>query len=101
MNKILCAAWMTGLLSCNNSKTAVDFTVDGTLKNTDAKIVYLQVSPANATPVIVDSSQVDKNGAFRLTANGKEESIYSLRSGESPYPFAVLINDSKKNNGTR
>ena len=96
MNKILCAAWMTGLLSCNNSKTAADFTVDGTLKNTDAKIVYLQVSPANATPVIVDSSQVDKNGAFRLTANGKEESIYSLRSGESPYPFAVLINDSKK-----
>ena len=96
MNKILCDAWMTGLLSCNNSKTAADFTVDGTLKNTDAKIVYLQVSPANATPVIVDSSQVDKNGAFRLTANGKEESIYSLRSGESPYPFAVLINDSKK-----
>ena len=59
-------------------------------------MVYLQESPAGTAPAIIDSSALEKDGSFKLTGTGREESLYSLRSGESQFPFAVLINDSKK-----
>jgi peroxiredoxin len=96
MNKILCTALIIGLFSCNAKKEGNSFIVDGAIKNSNAKMVYLQESPANSAPVIIDSSQLAKDGSFQLTGNGKEESIYSLRSNESEYPFVILINDSKK-----
>jgi peroxiredoxin len=59
-------------------------------------MVYLQESAAGTAPVIIDSSELAKDGSFTLNGSGKEEEIYSLRSNESQYPFAILINDSKK-----
>ena len=96
MNKVLCVALILGAVSCSNEKESNSFTVNGTVKNSTAKMVYLQESPAGAAPIIIDSSALDKNGSFELTGTGKEESIYSLRPDESQYPFAVLINDAKK-----
>ncbi len=89
--------WM-GLIvfaSCNN-KTAEGFTVEGKLTNAKAKMVYLQESPANAAPVIVDSATINADGSFTLKAPGTKESLYGLRAADSPYPFALLINDAKK-----
>jgi peroxiredoxin len=96
MNKIFYATLIVGFFSCSDKKEGNSFVVDGTVKNSNAKMIYLQESPASSAPVIIDSSQVAKDGAFELTGTGKEESIYSLRSNESEYPFAVLVNDSKK-----
>lgn len=96
MNKVLYAAIFITAASCANQKEGNSFTVEGTLKSSPAKMVYLQESPANAAPVVVDSSAVNKDGSFKLTGMGKEESIYSVRSSESQFPFALLINDSKK-----
>jgi peroxiredoxin len=96
MNKVLFVALIVGVVSCNDKKESDSFTVDGTVKNSNTKMVYLQESPAGSAPVIIDSSALEKDGSFKLTATGKEESIYSLRSNESQFPFAVLINDSKK-----
>jgi len=84
------------LVSCNNQKQQNSFMVDGKIRNSNAKMVYLQESPAGAAPVIVDSSEINKDGSFELAGSTKEEAIYSLRSNESVYPFALLINDSKK-----
>jgi len=96
MNKILCTALIVGLVSCNSKKEENSFVVDGAIKNSTAKMVYLQESAAGTAPVIIDSSELAKDGSFTLNGSGKEEEIYSLRSNESQYPFAILINDSKK-----
>jgi peroxiredoxin len=96
MNKVLVSIVFIGMLSCNNKNDENSFTVDGAVKNSTAKMIYLQESPAGSAPVIIDSSQLQKDGSFKLSGSGKEESIYSLRVNENPYPFAVLINDAKK-----
>src|SRR3569833_3539860 len=96
MNKILCTALIVGLVSCNSKKEENSFVVDGAINNSTAKMVYLQESAAGTAPVIIDSSELAKDGSFTLNGSGKEEEIYSLRSNESQYPFAILINDSKK-----
>ncbi|MES2882366.1 MAG: DUF4369 domain-containing protein, partial [Bacteroidota bacterium] len=83
------------LAGCNN-KAADGFTVEGKVTNAKAKMVYLQESPANAAPVIVDSAEIKADGNFTLTTTGTKESLYGLRAADSPYPFALLINDSKK-----
>ncbi|MGN6399913.1 MAG: redoxin domain-containing protein [Flavisolibacter sp.] len=96
MNKILCTAIIMALVSCNSKKDENSFVVDGAIKNSNAKMVYLQESAAGSNPVIIDSSELAKDGSFTLNGSGKEEEIYTLRSNESQYPFAILINDSKK-----
>ncbi len=96
MNKFFYVALVLGLASCSDHKEDNAFSVDGTVKNSNAQLVYLQESPAGSAPVIVDSATLEKDGSFKLNGMGKEESIYSLRSADNPYPFAVIINDSKK-----
>ena len=96
MNRFFCIALIAFLFSCNSKKEGNSFVVNGSIKNSNAKMVYLQESPAGSAPVIIDSSDLAKDGSFELTGTGKEESIYSLRSNESEYPFVILINDSKK-----
>jgi peroxiredoxin len=96
MKKFLFGAMIIGLVSCD-SKTESPFTVQGTLRNTNAKIIYLEQNRANSErPTVVDSSQVGADGSYSLKAVSNEENLYSLRAGEGMYPFAILINDSKK-----
>lgn len=94
MNKCIYAIALVGLVSCK-SKTGAGFTVDGTIKNSNAGMVFLEEDQNNSNPVIVDSAKVDKDGSFSLKTNGKEEMLYTLRLGKSPFPFALLVNDSK------
>lgn len=82
--------------SCDTKKEGNTFQVEGKVKNTSASMVYLQESPAGSQPIIIDSARVGKDGSFQLQGTGKEESIYSLRAQTDAYPFAVVINDSKK-----
>ncbi|HEX2606413.1 MAG TPA: TlpA disulfide reductase family protein [Flavisolibacter sp.] len=84
-----------GIYSCT-SKTDSSFTVEGRLKNSPSKMVYLEENPSNTAPVIVDSFALKPDGKFELKGKGSEESLYTLRSDQSQFPFALLINDSKK-----
>lgn len=90
---VFAAALLLG--ACSDRKSNAIFAVEGKLSNANDKMVYLMESPPNAAPVIVDSALLDKNGSFSLTTPTKEESLYSLRLQQSPYPFALLINDSR------
>jgi len=96
MRKFFFAVLALGAISCT-SKSGTSFTVEGTIKNTNAQMVYLEQNlPNQQRPLIVDSSKIGSDGKFRLTTTTKEEGIYSLRAGHAELPFAVLINDSKK-----
>jgi peroxiredoxin len=96
MKELFFVLLVAGFVSCN-SKSGNSFTVEGTIKNQNAKIIYLEQNLANRErPLILDSAQIGNDGKFMLTATTKEEGIFSLRAGHAPLPFAVLINDSKK-----
>jgi len=96
MNKTLAfLLLLLGLVACSEQKEEKTFTVDGSLKNTSAKNVYLELA-SSGQPVIVDSSKIGSDGTFSISAAANEEGLYTLRVDNSPYPFASLINDSKK-----
>ena len=96
MIRIFIAACILLLVSCNGKETG-SFTVQGTVKNSSAKLIYLEQNIANRErPLIVDSATLEANGNFELGVEADEEGLYSLRTDQSPYPFAVIINDSKK-----
>ena len=95
MNKLFYATLLLACISCNDEQQE-SFTVEGTIKNNSASIVYLQENPVEAQPVIVDSSKVEADGSFKLNAVVKGEGLYSLRANDDMYPFALLINDVDK-----
>jgi peroxiredoxin len=96
MSRIFFLLLIGAFASCN-SKSGNTFTVEGVVKNTGEKTIYLEQNLANQErPLIVDSAQIADNGNFKLSTTTKEEGIYSLRAGHAQLPFAVLINDSKK-----
>jgi len=96
MRNVFYALLILAVASCT-SKSGTSFTVEGTIKNSNVQMVYLEQNLANSErPLIVDSSKVDKDGQFKLTTTTKEEGLYSLRAGNAELPFAVLVNDSKK-----
>jgi peroxiredoxin len=96
MNRFLFVLLIFGFVSCT-SKSGNSFTVEGTVKNTNASMIYLEQNLANQErPLIIDSSKIGSDGKFKLTTTTKEEGIFSLRTGHAELPFAVLINDSKK-----
>lgn len=96
MIRILFAAVALAFFSCQ-SKKGSSFTIEGSLQNNHAKMIYLEQNlPNRERPLIVDSAQPNAAGAFTLKATADEEGLYSLRTDQSPYPFAVVINDVKK-----
>jgi peroxiredoxin len=85
--------------ACNESSGPDSFQVEGTVKNTSAKMVYLEeISANNSNPVIMDSATLGNNGTFELKAQASEESLYQLRLNDKLTPFALLINDAPKIN---
>jgi peroxiredoxin len=93
--RILIYSSLLLLFACNNKEQS-SFEVKGTIKNADAKTVYLEeASIGSFRPVIVDSAMLDKDGKFDMEALSKEETIYNLRLDESVYPVVSFINDSK------
>ena len=96
MKKILIVFSSLFAFACNEKKDGA-FTVEGQLKNAAAKTVYLELNSSESRPITVDSAQLGEGGRFSLTGSAPEESLFSIRTDVSPYPFAVLINDAKKN----
>ena len=95
MKKIISIAIGISLLSCNN-KDQSGLEVKGTIKNSPAKFVYLEEDVAGSPqPVIVDSTTVGKDGSFKLSGKTKEETMLLLRTDQSQFPFALVINDTK------
>lgn len=96
MSRNFIAAFIALLVSCTN-KQGSSFTVEGTVKNSSSKMIYLELN-SSSRPLIVDSSVVSSDGAYKLSAGADEENLYSLRTDQSPYPFAIIINDANKIN---
>lgn len=96
MKRIVVLVLLPLIISCGK-KINNEFIVEGEISNSDAKMIYLEENVSGKPPLIIDSSVLEGN-KFKLTGSGKEQSIYSLRSDRSPYPFALVINDVKKIN---
>ncbi len=87
---------VVALASCNNKKTTgKDFSVKGSITNNTAKVIYLEALPmATMQPAVVDSSVIDKDGSYKLTASSGEAMVYNLRLDTNPVPVAAVINDA-------
>src|SRR3954466_16042544 len=92
MKKMFSFLLIAFVMSCGK-KSGNNLTVDGSIKNGTAKVVYLEQNhPDGTPPVIIDSANVEK-GTFRIKSMVQEESLLSLRADKSMYPFAQFIND--------
>ncbi len=96
MKRITVLILLPFIFSCGK-KLNNEFIVEGEISNSDARMIYLEENVSGRPPLTIDSSVLEGN-KFSLTGSGKEQSIYSLRSDRSPYPFALVINDAKKIN---
>jgi peroxiredoxin len=96
MKLISCFLILSLIVSCSSTED-VPFVVEGNVRNSGDKTIYLEENkPGRERPVILDSAQLDKNGHFKLNARSKDESLFSLRIGQGMFPFAIIVNDSKK-----
>jgi peroxiredoxin len=93
MKKLVVLIVVAGLFSCDKKENN-SFTVEGEVSNLPARMVYLEENAAGQAPVIIDSAALEGN-KFSLTGSGRQQSIYSLRTDQSQYPFALVINDVK------
>jgi peroxiredoxin len=94
---ILISGAFSILLYACNQNAQNEYSVRGRLANATASAVYLEeAAPQAAQPVIVDSSVIQKDGTYALSALAKEETIYSLRLAGNRFPFVSFINDSKE-----
>jgi len=96
MKQFIYGLVVIGVLSCNDKNGMKTFEVDGTIKNTTSRMVYLEENVPNSGPVIMDSAEITKDGKFHLNAPSKEESLYQLRLEGKLTPFALFINDVSK-----
>jgi len=92
MNKFLYIVLLTVFFSCDNKKEGKAFEIEGTIKNTTAKTIYLEENVPGGQLTIIDSAAI-KDGKFQLKTTSNEESFYQLRLEGKMTPFALLIND--------
>ena len=96
MRNFFLAFGVLGLLSCKHGGSK-QFEVNGRIKNSDGKLVYLQETPlGSGERIIADSSIIGKDGSYSLKAKATEESLFSLFFKGDIYPFAYVINDVPK-----
>jgi peroxiredoxin len=88
---------MVILVACEDKKDS--FTIAGTLKNTPAKVVYIEeTNIATGEKQVKDSSAISENGKFSMEVETKEEGVYNLRMQNEAVQFATIINDGAKLN---
>jgi len=93
MRKCFLALIVLAFLSCKH-EASKQFEVNGRIKNSDGKMVYLQETPlGSGERIITDSSIIGKDGSYSLKAKAAEESLFSLFLKGDIYPFAYVIND--------
>ncbi len=83
-------------ISCNNNThSGGKLRINGTIKSTTAKTIYLEEIPfTGSAPIIIDSSAIGENGSFLFETNTTQESLYSLRTAQNMYPVAIVIGDA-------
>jgi Peroxiredoxin len=87
---------VAGLISCKEKNESY-FEIEGTIKNANAKMVYLEETPISTMQrTVLDSAAIDKDGDFALKTKTVGESLFNLRLDSEVYPFVSLINDTKK-----
>lgn len=97
MRKIVLPVLLLSLLAaCKNDKDK-SFTISGTLKNTQAKVVYAEESDiTTGQKKMKDSAVIGADGKFSLKIKAGEEGVYNLRLQTDPSPFVSVINDAEK-----
>jgi peroxiredoxin len=81
-------------VSCKDNLSK-QFTIQGTIKNNVAKVVYLEEVPAETMqPLLVDSAKIGSDGKFTLKTAKKEPLVYNLRLDKNIYPVVAVINDA-------
>ncbi|MEO7984401.1 MAG: TlpA disulfide reductase family protein [Bacteroidota bacterium] len=98
MKKVLTVALIiTAAIACKDKSSEKGFEVSGTITNNSAKKIYLEQLPmATMQAILVDSAEPGKDGKYTLKAAVTDASVFNLRLDKSNYPFAAVINDSKK-----
>lgn len=82
-------------VACKDDGSQKKFEISGAITNTTAKKVYLEESPAGSSQgSIIDSSEVDKDGKYKLKTEMKEATLYAIRLTVNSYPVAYLFNDA-------
>lgn len=95
MQKIVIAVLTVSFFTACSSSDNNSFTVSGTLKNTSAKVVYIEENIVSTGENIVkDSAKIDDSGKFSVKVRAKNEGIYSLRLQDEVAHFATVINDA-------
>ena len=83
-------------VSCKEDSKSF-FVVSGTVKNNNAKKIFLEETPfGSGKRNVLDSAVLGKDGSFALKASSKEESLYSLFLDNDIYPFLPVVNDVSK-----
>ena len=95
MKKFIWIVLVAAVASCQQKEGGKTVTVEGTVKNSTAPMVYLEENTPNGRPTTLDSA-VLKEGRFTLKAKSKEEGLYQLRLQGNQVPFALFINDADK-----
>jgi peroxiredoxin len=71
------------------------FTISGILKNSPAKVVYLEeTNIVTGIKTLKDSSAINTDGKFSITTKAAEEGVYALRLQNDIPPFVTFINDA-------
>ena len=84
---------IAGLASCGE-KNDKYFQVKGTVKNSEAKMIYLEETPVSTMQrMVLDSTTLEKDGSFELKAKTTGESLFNLRLDAEVYPFVSVVND--------
>jgi peroxiredoxin len=95
MRKIVLSGFAVLLLASCKDEYKKSFTISGTLKNTQAKVVYVEESIiVTGEKNIKDSANIGADGKFSVKIKAKEEGIYNLRLQTDPSAFATIINDT-------
>lgn len=98
MQKIVIAVLIASMFSaCSNERNDNSFAVSGTLKNTTAKVVYIdEINNSSGETIVKDSTGIDTKGEFSLKVKTKTEGVYNLRLKDDVAHFATVINDASK-----
>jgi hypothetical protein len=77
MKKYIVLVLAAGVFSCQQKEGGKTVPVDGLVKNTTAKMVYLEENTPNGRPTILDSATVKEDGRFALKQKPRKKDCTS------------------------
>ena len=96
IRNILMMGLVTLFVSCSEEKGS-SFSVSGTIKNKQARMIYLEESQITTLEQVTsDSALIGADGKFSFKRKVKQEGLFNLRLDNEEYPFISLINDEDK-----